>query len=152
MAFIPAYKVPPRILGGKVKVDGMTGKSGKYVVWEYSFYFSYVGELPSWNRNFDVKIRVATLDLNPRAKERLMYYISTQLMENLDIEVNSSPDWSSQSLGIRKVGRANFAGMKYKIIDKDPMHTFFWPRKGWGYVADPLSMKARRELRRLGYA
>lgn len=145
-----AYMPPPRVRR-REKVDGMTGKTGKYIVWEYSFYFNYAGDSPSWNRNFDVKIRVATLDLNPRAKERLMYYISTQLMEHIDIDVNSSPDWSSQSIGIRQVGRANFDGMKYRIIDKDPTHPFVWPKKAWGWVSDPVSMQARKEMRKMGY-
>lgn len=128
----------------------MTQKTGKYIVWEYAFYFTYSGESQQWNRNFEVRIRVGTMDLYPQGKERLMYYIAQNLMDHIDIDI-SGPEWSTRSIGVRQVGRSDSDAMKYKIIDKNLMHPFVFPKKHWGYVSDSVSMEARRLMRKAGY-
>jgi hypothetical protein len=116
--------------------DGITGKTGKYPVWEYCFYYSYSDETQDKNRNFEVRIRVATPDRNPKSKERLMYYIANLLMERLEIDI-TGPDWATKSVGIRQVGWANSQAMIYRIFSKDRSRPGVWPKYSWGRVPKP---------------
>ena len=131
MSYINCFKH-----GKRQKTKVKTGKTGKYPLWEYSFFYKYQEESQNKYQDFEVRIRVASIYWSPKSKERLMFHVANLLVERSELYA-SVPDWSSCSVGIRHIGWADSEVMLYRIFSKNPRHPKVWPKVEWGKVTNP---------------